>query len=131
MEIGKECGLYSIKECYENIILHSLSLFKYDDISKEIKELQMDLSYALACLYMGMTEEYDRSLTDKRSKYDPTEAFLYCDKIRSESNRYAAFVRNKIMKDYCIGWKEIQSEIRRHNNYSAQHWIDEYERIWK
>lgn len=131
MEIGKECGLYSIKECYENIILHSLSLFKYDDISKEIKELQMDLSYALACLYMGMTEEYDRSLTDKRSKYDPTEAFLYCDKIRSESNRYAAFVRNKIMKDYCIGWKEIQSEICRHNTFSAQHWIGEYERIWK
>jgi len=131
MEIGRACGLYSIEECYKNIILHSLSLFKYDDISKEIKELQMDLSYALACLYMGMTEEYDRSLTDKRSKYDPTEAFLCCNKTRSESNRYAAFVRNKIMKDYCIGWKEIQSEICRHNNYSAQHWINEYERIWK
>lgn len=90
-----------------------------------------NLPYRLACLYMGMTEEYDRSLTDMRGKYDPTEAFLYCNKIRSESNRYAAFVRNKIMKDYCIGWKEIQSEICRHNNYSAQHWINEYERIWK
>ena len=90
-----------------------------------------NLPYKLACLYMGMTEEYDRSLTSMRSRYDPTEAFLYCSKIHSESNRYAAFVRNKIMKDYCVQWKEIQSEIRRHNNYSAQHWIDEYERIWK
>ena len=93
-----------------------------------------DLLYTLACLYMGMTEEYDRSLTDMRSRYDPTEAFLYCNKIRVESNRYAAFVRNKIMKvmkDYCILWKEIQSEIHRHNNCSAQHWVDEYERIWK
>ena len=70
-----------------------------------------NLHYALACLYMGMTEEYDRSLTDMRDRYDPTEAFLYCKEICSESNRYAAFVRNKIMKDYCIGWKEIQSEI--------------------
>lgn len=90
-----------------------------------------NLSYSLACLYMGMTEEYDRSLTDKRSMCDQTEAFLYCNKIHSESNRYAKAVRNKIMKDYCVLWKEIQNEIRRHNNYSAQHWIDEYERIWK
>lgn len=93
--------------------------------------LNLNLTYRLACLYMGMTEEYDMSLTDMRDRYDPTEAFLYCNKIRSESNRYAAFVRNKIMKDYCVPWEEIQSEIRRHNNYSAQHWIDEYERIWK
>ena len=90
-----------------------------------------NLLYRLACLYMGMTEEHDRSLTDMRSRYDPTEAFLYCNKIRSESNRYAAFMRNKIMKDYCILWEEIQNEIRSHNNYSAQHWVDEYERIWK
>lgn len=46
--------------------------------------------YSLACLYMGMTEEYDRSLTDMRDRYDQTEAFLYCNKIHSESNRYAA-----------------------------------------
>lgn len=97
----------------------------------EQKMSKTDLLYSLACLYMGMTEEYDRSLTDMRDRYDPTEAFLYCNKIHSESNRYAAFVRNKTMKDYCIGWKEIQSEICRHNNYSAQHWINEYERIWK
>lgn len=90
-----------------------------------------NLQYRLACLYMGMTEKYDRSLTDVRSRYDPTEAFLYCNDIRSESNRYAAFVRNKIMKDYCILWKEIQSEIRRHNTFSSQNWVDEYERIWK
>lgn len=42
----------------------------------EQKMSKMDLSYALACLYMGMTEEYDKLLTDKRSKYDQTEAFF-------------------------------------------------------
>lgn len=90
-----------------------------------------NLPYELACLYMGMTEEYDRFLTDVRSRYDQTKAFLYCNEIRSGSNRYAAFVRNKIVKEYCIMWKEIQSEIHRHINFSAQHWVDEYERIWK
>ena len=46
-----------------------------------------NLPYRLACLYMGMTEEYDRSLTDIRSRYDPTEAFLYYNDMCSESNR--------------------------------------------
>lgn len=87
--------------------------------------------YALACLYMGMTEEYDRSLTDMRDRYDQTKAFLYCNDIRSESNRYAKAVRSKITKDCYILWKEIQDEIHRHINFSAQHWVDEYERIWK
>lgn len=90
-----------------------------------------NLPYALACLYMGMTEEYDRSLTDMRDRYDQTKAFLYCDDIRSESNRYAKAVRNKITKDCYILWKEIQDEIHRHINFTAQHWVDEYERIWK
>ena len=53
----------------------------------------------LACLYMGATEEYDRSLTDMRGRYDPTEAFLYYNDMRSESNRYAIAVRKKIIED--------------------------------
>ena len=90
-----------------------------------------NLPYELACLYMGMTEEYDRSLTDERSKYDPTKAFLYYNDIRLKSNRYAKAIRNKITEDCPILWKEIQDEIHGHINFSAQHWIDEYERIWK
>lgn len=91
----------------------------------------LNLPYMLACLYMGMTEEYDRSLTDMKGRYDPTEAFLYYNDLRSESNRYAKTVKKKIIEDYHIPWKEIHDEIHRHNNYSVQHWIDEYERIWK
>lgn len=90
-----------------------------------------NLPYRLACLYMGMTEEHDRSLTDIRSSYDPTEAFLRYNDMRSESNMYAIAVKNKIMKEYCVPWEEIQNEIYRHNNCSAQYWVDEYERIWK
>lgn len=90
-----------------------------------------NLPYRLACLYMGMTEEYDRSLTNMRTKYDPTEAFLYYNDIRLKSNRYAKAVRNKIIEDYHIPWKEIHDEIHSYIYFSAQHWVDEYERIWK
>lgn len=80
---------------------------------------------------MGMTEEYDRSLTDTRDRYDSIEAFLYYNDLRSESNRYAKAVKKKIIEDYHIPWKEIHDEIHRYNDYSAQHWVDEYERICK
>lgn len=66
-----------------------------------------------------------------RDRYDQTEAFLYYSDIRSESNRYTQAVRNKIIEDYHIPWKEIHDEIHRHINFSAQHLVDEYERIWK
>lgn len=94
---------------------------------------QINLSYILACLYMGATEEYDRSLTDDRSKYDQTEAFLtYYNDMKSYSNRYAIGLRHEIMKEYgaCI-WKDVQNEIIKHNNYSAQNWVSEYRRIWR
>lgn len=56
---------------------------------------QVNLPYMLACLYMGATEEYDMSLTDMRGRYDPTEAFLYYNDLRSESNRYAKAVKKE------------------------------------
>lgn len=37
---------------------------------------RMNLPYKLACLYMGMTEEYDRSLTDMRDRYDQIRSVL-------------------------------------------------------
>lgn len=54
MEIGKACGLYSIEECYDNIILHRLHLFEYNDTSKEIEELQKDILYNYPDLFSDM-----------------------------------------------------------------------------
>jgi hypothetical protein len=45
MEIGKSCGLTKIEECYDNIYLHSSMIFKYQNINKEIEELQRDIFY--------------------------------------------------------------------------------------
>lgn len=93
--------------------------------------LNLNLSYRLACLYMGMTEKYDRSLTDERSRYDPTEAFIYSNDMRFYSNRYAIGLRHKIMEEYNVSiWKDIQDEIQKHCNYSAQDWVNKYRRMW-
>lgn len=45
MKIGKDCGLYTIGECYDNIEIHALSLFPYSEINKELLELQKDIFY--------------------------------------------------------------------------------------
>ena len=94
---------------------------------------QINLSYTHDCMNMGATEEYDRTLTDDRSRYDPTEAFIYSyyTDMRSYSNRYAIGLRHKIMEEYGVSiWKDIQDEIQKHCNYSAQDWVNEYRRMW-
>lgn len=43
LELGKVCGLTTWEECYDNVYLHSSNIFKYDEINKEILELQKDM----------------------------------------------------------------------------------------
>ena len=43
LEIGKECRLTTWEECYDNVYLHASNIFKYDEINKEILELQKDM----------------------------------------------------------------------------------------
>ena len=45
MEIGKDCGLTTIGECYDNIYHNASMLFQYQNIDKEIEELQRDIFY--------------------------------------------------------------------------------------
>lgn len=114
-----------------------------DDNSNEyIRELEKDfqgvidyvetdsLTYRLACLYMGITELHDRLLTNKRSRWDSTEAYID-GATKSFSCKYAAEIRHKIMNEYQVPWYEIQKEITSHCKYNAQRWVDEYKRIWK
>ena len=58
--IRKACGLYSIEECYDNIILHNLCLFKCDDIFKEIEELQKDIFHNYPKLFSEMFQRRKR-----------------------------------------------------------------------
>lgn len=43
LKIGEDCGLSTWEECYNNIDFHSMMIFKYDDIGKELLELQQDM----------------------------------------------------------------------------------------
>lgn len=89
--------------------------------------------FKLCCYYHAKTELYDRTLTDKRSRHDPTEAYLDNSSTRSLSNKYALELREQIIdfaekrlnirRDVFIKMFQEQSNC---NHYSAQGWIDLY-----
>lgn len=39
IDIGKACGLDSIEECVDNIVIHAGSFFAYSEMNKELDEL--------------------------------------------------------------------------------------------
>ena len=41
-EIADECGLETIGEAILNIQIHAISIFSYDDLDKELRELYED-----------------------------------------------------------------------------------------
>ena len=92
------------------------------------KMYMADNLYKAACEYMAETELYDRSLTRRRTQYDPTEAFID-GYMRSLSNAFASNLRREMAKKYNITPFDLMGEINRHKTYSAQMWIDEYERL--
>lgn len=90
--------------------------------------------FKLCCYYCAKTELYDRTLTDKRSRHDTTEAYLDNSSTRSLSNKYAFELRERI-----IDFAERKLNIRRDKfremleknqcHYSAQGWIDLYNHL--
>lgn len=86
--------------------------------------------YKAACEYMSRTEHYDRTLSCMRSQFDKTEAYIP-PSMRQFSNINANNVRREVEDKYGITYAELYSEIKRHYSYTAQMWIDEYERLQK
>jgi len=43
IEMGRECGLITLGEAYDNISIHSTSLFKYEEIENELQELRNEI----------------------------------------------------------------------------------------
>lgn len=92
--------------------------------------------FKLCCYYHAKTELYDRELTDKRSRHDPTEAYLDNGSARSLSNKYALELREQII-DFAEKRLNIRRDVFRkmfqeqsnHNHYSAQGWIDLYNHL--
>jgi len=86
--------------------------------------------YKAACEYMSRTEHYDRTLSGMRSKYDKTEAYIP-PSMRQFSIVNANNVRVEVERKYGITYSELFGEIKRHRCYTAQMWIDEYDRLTK
>lgn len=86
--------------------------------------------YKLCVFYHAITEIYDRELTDLRSPYDPTEAFI-CGQERHLSNAYALSTRRFVYKIADRLGIPSCRKISDFNYYrfSAQDWIDEYNRL--
>lgn len=87
------------------------------------------LWYKLCVFYHAKTEIFDRGLTDLRSPYDSTEAYID-GRVRSYSNRYALNMKQfitKIAEDFNIRNRKV-NEFN-HYHYSAQRWVDEYYRL--
>ena len=84
--------------------------------------------YKLCVFYYAETEMYDRTLTNLRSPYDPTEAFI-AGSVSSYSNSFVLGTRNFI-KYICrrLGMDCKLSDFN-YLHYSAQKWIDEYDRL--
>lgn len=74
-----------------------------------------DIYFLLHCLYNAKTELYDRTLTDMRSRYDPTEAFID-GWNRSRSNWYS-----KKLYDKCVKCIELKTRSHWNNNKRRRH----------
>ena len=91
-------------------------------------DIKKNSIYMATCEYMAKTELFDRSLTNLKSPFDPTEAFI-SGRHRSISNANALEVRNDILKKYDIQSADLTKEIHKYQRYSAQRWIDEYNKL--
>lgn len=108
-------------------------MYQIEYLQEPIKNIEDDIRYKLCCFYHAKTEIYDRGLTNIRSHYDPTEAFIDGGYLRSFSNRYVAYIRiqiNNIAKAYGLATLQLRdlNDVR-YSHYSAQRWIDEYNRL--
>ena len=99
-------------------------------LCKPIMNDELDSWYKLCVYYHAKTELYDRTLTDLRSPYDPTEAYIQGIE-RSLSWAYARKIR-QFISEMTIDIPEHIKSIGLNANkyhYSAQDWINEYNRL--
>lgn len=87
------------------------------------------LWYKICVFYYAQSEMYDRTLSNLRSPYDPTEAWVE-GSVKSYSNAYALGTRN-FVEYICrrLGIDYRLSDFNRYH-YSAQKCIDEYDRLY-
>jgi len=43
LEVGKECGLQTVRECYDNVMMHYDVFFSIDNYDKETNDFENDI----------------------------------------------------------------------------------------
>ncbi len=97
-----------------------------------------DMCFKLICYYKATTEMFDRTLTDERSMYDKTEAFVDSNNtVRKLSNKNAINTYKKVLEianSFRISSdlfnKEYKNQLKL-NHFSAQDWIEQYNLLCK
>lgn len=97
--------------------------------------IEPDIYFQFVCFYQAVTELYDRTLTDMRSPYDETEAYFggRFREYKRYSDLYSERLYNQIVKyiekktNQLFDIRRWKKEIRQ--RYSAQGWIDVFERL--
>lgn len=59
IEIGRECGMTNMRECFNNIDYHSTMLFKYEEINKELNELIKEIEEKWDIGYLESPDFFD------------------------------------------------------------------------
>lgn len=108
-------------------------MWEINYLCKSATDNELDLWYKLCVYYHAKTELYDRTLTDLRSPYDPTEAYIQGGIERRLSCAYARklrlFVNEMAVKlDIPENVKSIGLNANKYH-YSSQDWIDIYDRL--
>ena len=87
----------------------------------------------ISIFYNAKCELFDRTLTDKRDRYDDTCSFLETSSQRNFSNKYAINLIKKIEEWYTRKYNEnfdcklFKEEQQKLNRYKVQYVIDLFE----
>lgn len=97
--------------------------------------IEPDIYFKFVCFYQALTELYDRGLTDERSPYDKTAAYVEgrSREYKRYSNWYAERLYNQVV-EYIRNITNRPFDMRRwkkaiRQRYSTQGWIDVFERF--
>jgi hypothetical protein len=112
--LGKACGLKSLEEYVLNIELHCMNLFLYDDVEKELAELNAEAKNAKECYQCGdpvMWLAPDSRCGDCTG-YTPDEIVNGRQEVESKDNFISVYMP-------IAGWKAIE-----------YYWDTEYGGYW-
>lgn len=110
LEIAEDCALETVGEAVYNIKIHSINLFNYSDINKELAELYDELSY---CETLNITENtniLDGLAILNSSTYELNYSVMKEKSVRNKKivDDFSYRVNNKKHTAYDFVWESFE-----------------------